>query len=258
LANCNISVSDEAIANIVDDYTREAGLRNLEREIANICRKLARICLKSGGVSAASTVDGAAVREFLGPKKFRHEAAESGNRVGVATGLVWTEFGGEIIFVEAIRMTGSQQLLLTGSLGNVLRESAQTALSYIRANAPSLGIDPDFFFGHDIHIHIPAGAIPKDGPSAGVTIAVALISLLTGRPAHRNVALSGEITLNGEMLPVSGIREKILAAQRGKVKTVILPRANEEDLKSLPDDIKDGIEAVPVDNVLQATDLVLQ
>lgn len=257
LTSSDASFTIDAIADIIDDYTREAGLRNLEREIAHVCRKLAGNRLKNVGSSAPVVVDGESVRQFLGPKKFRHEAAESGHRVGVATGLVWTEFGGEIIFVETIRMTGSQQLILTGSLGNVLRESAQTALSHIRANAESFGIEPDFFMGHDIHIHIPAGAIPKDGPSAGVTIAIALISLLTGRPALRNVALSGEINLNGEILPVSGIREKILAAQRGKVKTVILPASNAEDVAILPEDIKEGIEVILADEVSRILNLVL-
>ncbi|MFH0821532.1 MAG: endopeptidase La [Pseudomonadota bacterium] len=257
LTGCTVSVTDEAMSGIIHDYTREAGLRNLERQIADVCRKLARITLKSGEISAPKVIDRETVREFLGPVKFRHEAAEAGNRVGTATGLVWTEFGGEIIFVETIKMIGSQQLLLTGSLGNVLRESAQAALSYIRANARTFGIDPAFYSGHDIHIHIPAGAIPKDGPSAGVTIAVALISLLTGRPACRNVALSGEITLNGAVLPVSGIREKVLAAQRGGVKRVVLPSANAEDVITLSDDIKEGIDIVLVRDVREVTDQVL-
>ena len=187
--------TDEAILSIMRGHTREAGLRNLEREIATVCRKLARICLKDEGSSCPGTVDQDLVETLLGPRKFVHEVTAASNRVGVATGLVWTEFGGEIIFVEAAAMEGNKQLILTGSLGSVLQESAQTALSYVRSNAGHFGIDPDFFAKRDIHIHLPAGAIPKDGPSAGLTIAIALISLLTGRPARRDVAMTGELTL---------------------------------------------------------------
>jgi ATP-dependent Lon protease len=252
-----VSFSDTAIAKIIQEYTREAGLRNLEREIANVCRKLARIYLKEGQDSSPETIDSGHVQQFLGPRKFSHEAAEAGNQVGVTTGLVWTEFGGEIIFIEATRMKGGQQLLLTGSLGNVLRESAQTALSYVRSHAERFHIDPDFFSQNDIHIHIPAGAIPKDGPSAGVTIAMGLISLLTYRPALRDVALSGEITLNGRILPVSGIREKLLAAQRAGIKKVIFPRRNEVDVNSLPEDVKEGLEVILSDDIADVVDVVL-
>jgi len=257
LTGYGVTFTDDAIVKIIDDYTREAGLRNLEREIANVCRKLARIFLKSSGSPSEITVDAGVVSQFLGPVKFRHEATDAGNQIGVTTGLVWTEFGGEIISVEATRMKGSQQLILTGSLGDVLRESAQTALSYIRSNADLFRIDPDFFRLHDIHIHIPAGAIPKDGPSAGVTIAVALISLLARRPARRDVALSGEVTLNGRILPVSGIREKVLAAQRAGLKVVAFPSDNEVDVRNLPDDITEGLELVLVRNVGELIDLVL-
>jgi ATP-dependent Lon protease len=252
-----ITFTDGAVVKLIDDYTREAGLRNLEREIANVCRKLARICLKNGASSDPVVVDEGAVSQFLGPMKVRHEVAEAGNQIGVTTGLVWTEFGGEIISVEAARMKGSQQLILTGSLGNVLRESAQTALSFVRSNAESFGIDSGFFAGHDIHIHIPAGAIPKDGPSAGVTIVFAIISLLSGRPARRDTALSGEITLNGRLLPVSGIREKILAAQRAGAKVVVFPAGNEIDLTSLPDEVKEGVELVLAETVQELSDKVL-
>ncbi len=210
-----IHFTDQAIGKLIQAYTREAGLRNLEREIANIARKLARICLKSNGGSFSATVDENLVEEFLGSRKFSHEALEAEDQIGVTTGLVWTEFGGEIIFVEATRMKGGQQLILTGSLGAVLKESAQTALSYVRSHADLYSLDPNFFSEHDIHIHIPAGAVPKDGPSAGVTIALALISLLTSRPARRCVGLSGEITLNGKMLAVSGIREKVSGSATG-------------------------------------------
>jgi len=197
------------------------------------------------------------VLSILGPRRFRHEVAEASNRIGITTGLVWTEFGGEIVFVEAARMKGSQQLILTGSLGDVLRESAQTALSCVRSHAEALGIDPDFFENTDIHVHLPAGAIPKDGPSAGITICMALISLLTSRPARRDIAFSGEITLSGRILPVSGIREKMLAAQRAGVKVVVLPRANQVDVESLPEHVTEGLEIALASDIGEVISLVL-
>ncbi|HMK36417.1 MAG TPA: endopeptidase La [Desulfomonilaceae bacterium] len=252
-----IAFSDSAVTRIIGEYTREAGLRNLDREIANICRKLARIFLDNRQDSCPEKIDDSLVQQFLGPRKFSHEAAEGGNQVGVTTGLVWTEFGGELIFVEATTMKGNQQLILTGSLGNVLRESAQTALSYIRSHADRLRIDSDFFSHMDIHIHIPAGAIPKDGPSAGITIALALLSLLSSRPAKRDVALSGEITLNGKILPVSGIREKLLAAQRAGIRTVIFPAKNQVDVDGMPEDVKEGLDVVLAEDIAELTEIVL-
>lgn len=257
LAGQETQFTDEAVSLIIRDYTREAGLRNLEREIANVCRKLALIYLQEGKDRLPSKVDEPMIPQFLGPRRYRHEAAEAANQVGVTTGLVWTEFGGEIIFVEAAKMKGTQQLILTGSLGDILRESAQTALSYVRSNAETFDIDPDFFSQSDIHIHIPAGAIPKDGPSAGVTIACALISLLTGRPARRNVALSGEITLSGRILPVSGIREKSLAAQRAGVNRVVFPESNSVDIENLPDQVKNGLEFALAADIAGIVDVVL-
>ena len=256
LAHLGIEFTDPAIAKIIGGYTREAGLRNLEREIAMVCRKLARICVQSKGTCALS-VDEELVEKFLGPRKYTREVAEAGDQVGVTTGLVWTEFGGEIIFVEASRMRGHKQLILTGSLGTVLQESAQTALSYIRSHAEAFGIDPDFFAESDIHIHLPSGAIPKEGPSAGVTIALALLSLLTGRPARRDAALTGELTLSGRILPVSGIREKVLAAQRAGVKVVVFPKANEVDIVNLEDQVKAGLEIILADAIEPLVDLVL-
>jgi len=249
--------TEPAVAKIIHDYTREAGLRNLDREIATVCRKLARVCLQSKGGACALTVDDVLVEKLLGPRKFSHEVAEAGNRVGVTTGVVWTEFGGELIFVEASQMRGHQQLILTGSLGTVLQESAQTALSFIRSHAEDFGLDPNFFADQDIHIHLPAGAIPKEGPSAGVTIALALLSLLTGRPARRDVALTGELTLSGRILPVSGIREKILAAQRAGVKVVVFPKLNEVDLNNLEPEGKEGLEIVLAEEIKPLIDLVL-
>ncbi len=257
LTHLGVDFTDGAISKIIRDYTREPGLRNLEREIATICRKLARLSLQHKGAPGALTVDEALVEKFLGPRKFSHEVAEAKDQVGVATGLVWTEFGGEIIFVEASAMRGNKQLILTGSLGSVLQESAQTALSYIRSRAGEFGLDPDFFADKDIHIHIPSGAIPKEGPSSGVTIALALLSLLTGRPARRDVALTGELTLSGRILPVSGIREKILAAQRAGAKVVVFPKQNQVDLDDLEEEVKAGLEIVLAGNIEPLVDLVL-
>lgn len=252
LSHLTVDFTDEAILQIIRGYTREAGLRNLEREIATVCRKLARICLKGEAGACPTTIDEDLVEQLLGPRKFAHEVTEAQNRLGVTTGLVWTEFGGEIIFVEAAAMQGNKQLILTGSLGSVLQESAQTALSYVRSHAEELNIAPTFFAEQDIHIHIPAGSIPKDGPSAGLTIGLALISLLTGRPARRDVALSGELTLSGRILPVSGIREKLLAAQRAGVRIVIFPQRNAVDLNDIEEELKEGLEILLVTEIDQA------
>jgi ATP-dependent Lon protease len=257
MAGAGVNFSDGAITSIIRNYTLEAGLRNLEREVANITRKLARTYLKHGAEACPKSVDEELVTQLLGPRKYIHETARGVDQVGVTTGLVWTEFGGEIITVEATRMKGNQQLILTGSLGNVLRESAQTALSYIRSHAEHFSINPDIFATSDIHIHIPAGAIPKDGPSAGVTIALALLSLLTGRPARRDTGITGEITLNGKVLQVSGIREKVLAAQRAGLRRVILPGPNAIDVGGLPQDLRNNIEIVFANDVSNLEDLML-
>jgi ATP-dependent Lon protease len=246
LSHLSLAFTDEAILAIIRGYTQEAGLRNLEREIATVCRKLARICLKDQGASCLATIDKDRVEQLLGPRRFVHEVAADRNRLGVATGLVWTEFGGEIIFVEAAAMEGNKQLILTGSLGNVLQESAQTALSYVRSHAKQYEIDPNLFAQRDIHIHLPAGAIPKDGPSAGLTIAMALLSLFTGRPTRRDVAMTGELTLRGSILPVSGVREKLLAAQRAGVRVIIFPQRNAVDLNDIDAELKEGLEIILV------------
>ena len=257
LKNRNVEFLDGAISKIIMDYTLEAGLRNFEREIATVCRKLARLCLQNENDCSPIVVDEKLIENLLGPRRFTHEIAEAGHRVGVTTGLVWTEFGGEIIFIEATRMKGNQQLILTGSLGEIIRESAQTALSYIRSHARDFSLDPNFFEGSDIHVHIPSGAVPKDGPSAGVTIALALISLLTGKPARRDVAISGEFTLSGRLLPVSGIREKVLAAQRAGVKTIIFPEANKIDIEDLDADVREGVELIVAGDIFSISDRVL-
>ena len=257
LSHDRLAFSESAISRIIRDYTQEAGLRNLEREFANVCRKLARICLDSPDNTCVVNVEDSLVEQLLGPRKYAHEMAETENQVGVTTGLVWSELGGEIIFVEASRMKGSQQLILTGSLGNVLQESAQTALSFLRSHGEDFGIQPDFFKDADIHIHFPCGAIPKDGPSAGITIALALISLLTQRPARRDVAMTGELTLNGRILPISGVREKILAAQRAGIKVVIFPKRNAVDVSNLEPESCEGIEVLLADDIKSIVERVI-
>ena len=246
-----------AISRIIHEYTREAGTRNLERQIATICRKIATEFVHHKESIRNIEVTPEFVERFLGPRKYYFEVAGEKDRVGVATGLVWTEAGGDIIFIEAARMKGNRELILTGSLGNVMRESAQAALSHIRSNAALFDIPADFFENHDIHIHVPAGAIPKDGPSAGATIAVALISLLSGRPARRDVAVSGEVTLSGRILPVGGITEKVLAARRAGVKTVVLPLKNKVDVENLPPDVTKGLEVLLADTVEEIIGKVL-
>jgi len=249
----------QAVRTIIGDYTREAGVRNLDREIGSVCRKLARLALKEGsGGSYPDSVDAALVTALLGPRRFTHESARPAPRPGVVNGLVWSDSGGEIVLVETARMPGTGQLLLTGSLGAVLKESAQTALSYIRGNAQAFGLDPNFFAAQDLHIHIPAGAIPKDGPSAGVTILMSLLSLLTGRAAKPGVALTGELSLGGMLLPVAGIREKILAAQRGGVRVVALPEGNRPEVEALEQDIRASMGIVLAAQASELVDVVLE
>jgi ATP-dependent Lon protease len=247
LGDHKIEFSKAAVAEIIRSYTREAGLRNLEREIARVFRKIARSITE--GESAPEQITPEMLRKYLGPPKYFSEVAERTNETGVATGLAWTAAGGDIIFIESTRMSGQKGLTLTGSLGDVMKESAQAALSYIRSRATSLGIAADFFEKSDIHVHVPAGAIPKDGPSAGVTIAASLSSLLTGRPVRNDVAMTGEITLRGKVLPVGGIKEKVLAARRAGITTVILPRRNESDLEDIPPEVRSEIKTIFVDTV---------
>jgi len=241
--------SAEAVSKIINDYTREAGTRNLERQISNICRKIATEFVYHKESIRLVNITPELVERYLGPRKYFIEVADENNRIGVVTGLVWMETGGEIIFIESARMKGQGNLILTGSLGNIMRESAQAALSYIRSNASSFNISENILEGYDIHIHIPAGAIPKDGPSAGVTIAASLISLFTGRPAKRDVAVSGELTLSGRILPVGGIKEKILAARRAGVKTIILPSKNKVDIENLGPEVIKGLEIILTDRI---------
>jgi ATP-dependent Lon protease len=247
LGDFKIEFTRPALAEIIRSYAREAGLRNLEREIARVCRKIARSITE--GETAPEQITPEMLQRYLGPPKFFAEVAERTNEPGVATGLAWTSNGGDIIFIESTRMNGQKGLLLTGSLGDVMKESAQAALSFIRSRADRIGLAPDFYDKSDIHVHVPAGAIPKDGPSAGVTIAASLVSLLTGRPVRSDVAMTGEITLRGKVLPVGGIKEKVLAARRAGIRTVILPRRNENDLDDIPAELRAEMETIFVDTV---------
>ncbi|MFH1216636.1 MAG: endopeptidase La [Pseudomonadota bacterium] len=257
LSSRSLVFTPDAVRKIVREYTQEAGLRNIKRQIASICRKTAREILSSNGEKKVIEITAELVEKYLGPRKFFFESADATERIGVATGLALTEAGGRILFIEATIMKGKENLILTGSLGNVMKESAQAALSYIRSNAPYFQIDEDFFEGHDIHIHVPAGAVPKDGPSAGLTIAIALLSLVTKRPVRRDVALTGELTLSGRILPVGGIRDKILAARRAGMKTVILPLANKSDLVEIPDDVLLDLKIITTDDVGEVVALAL-
>ncbi|MEE8400398.1 MAG: endopeptidase La, partial [Desulfobacterales bacterium] len=235
-----ITITKGALKAIISGYTREAGLRNLEREIETICRGVAaKIALEE---SSAETIGVGRLAEYLGPQRLRSEVSERVTTPGVVTGLAWTPTGGELLFIEATAMKGSKGLNLTGQLGDVMKESAVAALSFIRANANRLKINDDFFREHDIHIHVPAGAIPKDGPSAGVTILTALVSLITNKKIKKNLAMTGEITLRGQVLPVGGIKEKVLAAHRAGIKTLILPAWNRKDLEEIPEKVQGDIE----------------
>jgi len=237
-----LGLDPETLGEIIDSYTREAGVRNLEREIANVIRGFAVKVAEGEAGEGLVTVVKDDLSEYLGPEKHLSEVAARQAEPGVATGLAWTPVGGDIIFVEATRMPGKSNLVLTGQLGDVMKESAQAALSYVRAHAAELGIDENFLDKHDLHVHIPAGAIPKDGPSAGITLFVALVSLLKGFGVPPKIALSGEITLRGTVLPVGGVKEKVLAAHRAGIKTVILPERNEKDLVDVPEQARDELE----------------
>lgn len=250
-----ISFSKGAIRKIISLYTREAGVRNLEREIASVCRKVARRVAE--GEKKLTKVTSQNIEKFLGPPRIFKDQILQRDQVGVATGVAWTATGGEILFVEATKMKGKGALSLTGSLGDVMKESAQAALSYARAHAGEFGIDIRLFSQHDFHIHIPEGAIPKDGPSAGVTIATALISICTGKKVRRDVAMTGEITLRGNILPVGGIKEKVLAAQRAGLRKIILPKPNKKDLIDIPKKIKKDMKFLFVEDIKEVFDSAL-
>ncbi len=242
-----LSFEDAAIGEIIHGYTSDAGLRKMEQQIATICRKVAKEI--ATGRTKPRKISVNSVQDFLGPIVFISEVAERTDEVGVATGLAWTSSGGEILFIEATRMKGSGNLLITGQLGDVMRESAQAAISFVRSHAVSLGIDEDAFEKCDIHIHVPAGAIPKDGPSAGITMATAIASLMSQRPVRHEIAMTGEITLRGKVLPIGGIKEKLLAARRAGITTILMPARNEKDLVDVPAHILKQIKVVPVKDI---------
>ena len=253
LTDENIVLADSAILGVVRHYTKEAGVRNLEREVASICRKVAVDVVKNDRASK-TTVGGRNLQKYLGPAKFRYGMAENSHRVGTTTGLAWTELGGELLSTEVSIMPGKGQLTITGKLGDVMQESAQAAMSYVRSRARDLGLDDDFYQKNDIHIHVPEGAIPKDGPSAGITMATSLVSALTRIPVYHDVAMTGEITLRGNVLPIGGLKEKVLAAHRGGIKTVLIPEENKKDINDIPSTILKGVELVLVahmDDVLK-------
>jgi len=242
-----LEITDDAVSEIIRRHTREAGVRGLERTIAAICRQVARMVV--GGKKGKTRVTPRTLHKYLGPPKFSYGLAEESEDVGVATGLVWTEVGGDVIFIEATKMSGKGNLTLTGQLGDVMRESAQAAVSYIRAHATELDLEEDFVDSIDMHIHVPAAAIPKDGPSAGITMAAALTSCLTGCPVRTEVAMTGEITLRGRVLPIGGLKEKLLAAHRAGISTVLIPKENVRDLDLLPDHVREDLEIVPVEGM---------
>jgi ATP-dependent Lon protease len=256
LAENQVTFTDEAIREVISSYTREAGVRQLERELGAICRGVATRVAE--GSKELITIEKAAVREYLGPEKFFNEIALRTSLPGVATGLAWTPVGGDILFVEATKMSGEGRLQLTGQLGDVMKESAQAAWSLIKSRAQSLGIDPEIFRSNDLHVHIPAGAIPKDGPSAGVTLFVALVSLLLGRRVSREVAMTGEISLRGLVLPVGGIKEKVLAAKRAGLRRVLLPSLNRRDLEDVPAGVVEELEFEFLNTVDEALQFALE
>ena len=257
ITNDLLKITDNAVEIIIESYTREAGVRTLERQVASVIRGVAvKIAEGDNTARVIDTEDN--IREFLGAPKYTSEVAERTAEAGVCTGLAWTSVGGEILFIEATSMYGSGKLQLTGQLGDVMKESAQAALSYVRANCHSFGIAKDFLDKRDIHIHIPAGAMPKDGPSAGVTMFTALVSMLTGVRVRHDVAMTGEITLRGRVLPIGGLKEKVLAAHRAGIKRVVVPERNKADLDEVPQEIKDQLEFIFASKMEQVLEAALE
>ncbi len=258
LTNRDVTITDGAIKKIISEYTREAGVRNLERELASVCRKTARdIVVKesSNGHAKVKTkyvVDEKKIEDYLKTPRFREHKHNKENQVGTVTGLAWTSVGGEILSVDVTMMNGAEKLILTGQLGDVMKESAQAALSYVRSKATFFGLNPNFFKGKEIHIHLPEGAIPKDGPSAGVTMAMAILSAVSGRPASNKVAMTGEITLRGNILAIGGLNEKLLAAKRNGITTILIPKDNEVDLKEILEPVKEGLRIIPLEKIDEA------
>ena len=245
----NLRMSDNVIMDIIRYYTREAGVRSLEREIASICRKAAMRIVEADDMEKLISVTTQSLSSMLGVKRYRYGEREDEAQIGVTTGLAWTEMGGELLLVETAIMPGTGKVSTTGKLGEVMTESAQAALSYIRSRSGLFGLKPDFHKAIDIHVHVPEGATPKDGPSAGITLCTSMVSALLGIPVRNDIAMTGEITLRGRVLPIGGLREKLLAARRGLITTVLIPKDNEKDLKDIPADVLRGMTIVPVENV---------
>ena len=253
-----LTITDGAIRDIIRYYTREAGVRNLERELATIARKAITEVLLSKEACIKTEVTSENLEKYLGVRKFSFGIAEEEDHVGVTTGLAWTEVGGDILFIEAVDMPGKGKVMQTGKLGEVMKESIDTAYSVVRAHSKELGIDPEIFEKTDIHIHVPEGATPKDGPSAGIAMYTTLVSVLTKVPVKKDVAMTGEITLQGRVLPIGGLKEKLLSALRGGIKTVIIPKENEKDLVEIPDNVKNGMKIIPVSDVSEVLKIALK
>ena len=255
----SVSFSDTSISEIINKYTREAGVRNLEREVTTVCRRVAKKIAMGNDKSEQFPVDSDNLTDYLGPEKFTRRKAEEHDEIGVATGMVYTQVGGDIIAIEATTMRGKGDLTLTGQLGDVMKESAQTALAYIQSRSKSLDLPDDYNFSdNSIHIHVPEGAVPKEGPSAGITIAIAMISALTGKEVRSDIAMTGEITLRGRVLPIGGLKEKVLAAHRNNIDNVIIPEENDKDLSEIPEEIRGGLRFHKVDHMTQVLDLAFR
>ncbi|MBW1759644.1 MAG: endopeptidase La, partial [Deltaproteobacteria bacterium] len=249
LDETKVRFSKNAIVTIIQNYTREAGVRNLEREISSVCRKIAREVLKNKDANDEFEIASKTIQKYLGPARFKHGQVEQNDEVGVVTGLAWTPVGGELLSIETVTMPGKGELIITGQIGDVMKESARAAVSYVRSRSDHLNIDNGFYKEFDIHIHVPEGAIPKDGPSAGISMCTSLVSALTKKPVDRNVAMTGEITLRGRVLPIGGLKEKFLAAHRAGIKKVIVPMENEKDLKDIPSAISKHMDIVLVEHM---------
>ncbi|MEQ8662221.1 MAG: S16 family serine protease, partial [Gammaproteobacteria bacterium] len=257
LKDDEIRISEAAIRDVIRYYTREAGVRNLDREIATVCRKVVKGILQKPSEKTVQ-VNPKTIEKYLGVKKFRYGRAESEDRVGQVTGLAWTEVGGDLLTIEAVVVPGKGKEIYTGQLGDVMQESIKAAMTVLRSRASSLGVKPDFYASNDVHFHVPEGATPKDGPSAGVGMCTAMVSALTGIPVKASVAMTGEITLRGEVLPIGGLKEKLLAALRGGIEEVIIPQENERELKEIPANIKQGLEIRPVRWIDEVFEIALQ
>jgi ATP-dependent Lon protease len=242
-----LALTDDALSSIIQRYTREAGVRNLEREIAKIARKAVTKIVKKEVVTLEVTADN--ISDFLGVEKFRYGLAEKEDQVGVVTGLAWTSVGGDLLSIEALKLPGKGRMKTTGKLGDVMKESIDAASSYVRSISPKIGVKPTLFDRLDIHVHVPEGATPKDGPSAGLAMVTSIVSVLTGIPARKDIAMTGEVTLRGNALAIGGLKEKLLAALRGGITTVLIPQENEKDLAEIPDNVKEGLTIIPVSHV---------